>query len=101
VACHTGSPLQRGAAQPSKLVQLHLEWTEQHVDLSISNNGQGFEMNSHEHTGFGLRSIGERIEQLGGTMLIQSARGARTRIAIRCPLLPTTGDAPSEQKATT
>jgi two-component system, NarL family, sensor histidine kinase LiaS len=67
-------------------VQLHLESTEQHVSLSVSDNGQGFETTSREHHGFGLRSIRERIEQVGGTLLIQSSRDAGTRIVVHCPL---------------
>jgi signal transduction histidine kinase len=81
-------------------VQLNLEWTEQHISLSITDNGQGFEMTSHEHKGVGLRSICERIEQIGGTILIQSTKGAGTHIVIYCPLLRTTGDAPPENEVT-
>jgi NarL family two-component system sensor histidine kinase LiaS len=81
-------------------VQLHLEWTAQHVSLSITDNGQGFEMTSHAHKGVGLRSIRERIEQVGGTILIQSSKGAGTHIVMRCPFLQTMSDAPSENEAT-
>lgn len=78
-------------------VQIHLGWTEQHVSLSVSDNGQGFEMTSHAHTGLGLRSIRERIEQVGGTILIQSAKGAGTRIVVHCPL---SEQRPSENEVT-
>lgn len=78
---------------------LRLEWTEQHVSLSISDNGQGFETNLSEHKGVGLHSIRERIEQVGGTIQIQSTKGAGTHIIIRCPLLQTKSDVPSENKA--
>jgi signal transduction histidine kinase len=81
-------------------VQLHLGWTEQDVSLSISDNGQGFEMTSHEHKGFGLRSIRERIEQVGGTILIQGTKGAGTQIVAHCPLSQTTSDAPPENEVT-
>jgi NarL family two-component system sensor histidine kinase LiaS len=81
-------------------VQLHLEWTVRHVSLSITDNGLGFEMASHEHKGVGLRSIRERIEQVGGTILIQSTKGAGTHIVMHCPLLQTMGDAPSENEVT-
>src|SRR6266498_4061256 len=66
------------------LVQLHLKWTEQHISLSVSDNGCGFEVNAHEHNGLGLRSIRERIEQVGGTILIQSTKGAGTNIVVHC-----------------
>lgn len=82
------------------LVQLHLEWTKQNISLSVSDNGCGFEVNAHEHNGLGLRSIRERIEQIGGTILIQSTKGAGTHIVVRCPLLRTMGDAPSEHEVT-
>ena len=82
-------------------VQLHLGWTEQDVSLSISDNGQGFEMTSHEHKGFGLRSIRERIEQVGGTVLIQGTKGAGTRLVVHCPLSEQTmGNEPSENEVT-
>lgn len=81
-------------------VQLHLEWTEQHVSLSIFDNGQGFEMTSHKHKGLGLRSIRERIEQIGGTILIQSTKGMGTHIVMRCPLLQTMGDELAENGVT-
>ncbi len=82
------------------LVQLHLKWTEQHISLSVSDNGCGFEVNAHEHNGLGLRSIRERIEQVGGTILIQSTKGAGTHIVVHCPLPHTTSDAPPENEVT-
>ena len=80
------------------LVQLRLDCTEQQVSLSVSDNGCGFEVNSHEYNGLGLRSIGERIEQVGGTVLIQSSRGAGTHITVHCPLPQTRSDVPSENE---
>ncbi len=82
-------------------VHIHLEWAAQHVSLSISDNGQGFETNLYKHKGVGLHSIRERIEQIGGIIQIQSAKGAGTHIIILCPLLQTKGDAPSENKVAT
>jgi signal transduction histidine kinase len=80
-------------------VQVHLEWAESHVSLSIRDNGQGFAVSSHQHTGFGLRSLHERVEQIGGTLVLQSARGAGTRIAVHCPLPHLTGSVRSENEA--
>src|SRR6266700_6627518 len=82
----------------ARMAQLHLEWTEQHVSLSISDNGQGFEMLSHMHNGLGLHSMRERIEQVGGTILIQSTKGAGMHIIIHCPLLPTMDDSLAEHE---
>ncbi len=69
-------------------MHLHLERSEQHVTLTISDNGQGFEANSQQHKGVGLHSMCSRIEQVGGTTQIQSGKGVGTRIVIHCPLLP-------------
>lgn len=80
--------------------QLHLVWKEQQVSLSISDNGQGFEMSSQQHSGLGLRSMRERIEQVGGTLVIQSSREAGTCIIVLCPLLPTLDGAPAEHEVT-
>ena len=84
----------------ASLVQLHLEWTEQHVGLSVSDNGRGFEVNAHQYNGLGLRSISERIELVGGTILIQSTKGVGTHITVHCPLPQTTSDAPPENEVT-
>jgi two-component system, NarL family, sensor histidine kinase LiaS len=67
-------------------VRLHLEWTEQQVTLSLSDDGQGFDPGTLKQEGLGLLSMRERIEQVGGTVLIQSAKGAGTCIVTRCPL---------------
>jgi two-component system, NarL family, sensor histidine kinase LiaS len=67
-------------------VWLCLEWTEQQVTLALSDNGQGFDPHAVEQKGIGLRSIRERIEPVGGTVLIHSAPGAGTQIIAHCPL---------------
>lgn len=70
-------------------VHLRLEWTEQQLMLSLNDNGQGFDLDTVEQEGkesFGLRSIRERIEQVGGTIVINSTQGVGTCIVARCPL---------------
>jgi NarL family two-component system sensor histidine kinase LiaS len=79
-------------------VCLCLEWTEQQVTLSLSDNGQGFDPQTVERKGIGLRSIRERIEQVGGTVLIHSVPGTGTRIVARCPLPRASGNAPAENE---
>lgn len=81
-------------------VCLYLERAERHISLSISDNGQGFEMNLHKHKGVGLHSIRERVEQIKGTIVIQSTKAAGTHIVIQCPLHQIKGDAPAENKVT-
>src|SRR5258708_460594 len=67
-------------------VCLHLEWTEQQVTFSLSDNGAGFDTREVQREGLGLRSSRERIEQVGGTLLIQSTKGTGTCIVVHCPL---------------
>ena len=84
----------------ASVMHLRLEWTEQQVMLSLSDNGQGFETTAHERKGFGLRSMRERIEQIGGTLSIQSARGAGTRLIVQCPLVAQQATMPGENEVT-
>ena len=67
-------------------VHLGLERTEQEVTFSLSDDGQGFNAQAKDLEGIGLRSMRERIDQIGGTVLIESSEGAGTHIVARCPL---------------
>ena len=67
-------------------VNLCLERTEPQVTLTLSDNGQGFDPRTAEQKGIGLTSIRERIEQVGGTVLVHSVQGAGTQIVVQCPL---------------
>jgi signal transduction histidine kinase len=55
------------------------------LDVSISDDGVGLDP-TRRATGFGLRGIEERVRELGGTVLIQSATGQGATLAIRLPL---------------
>jgi NarL family two-component system sensor histidine kinase LiaS len=76
-------------------VRLHLAWTEQHVTLSLADNGRGFDSRAAEREGIGLHSMRERVEQIAGTVHIHSERSQGTRIIVCCPLA-CEGAAPSE-----
>ncbi len=54
--------------------------------LQIKDNGQGFDLTESRGQGLGLSSMRERVESVGGTLLIYStARG--THVEARVPLL--------------
>ena len=60
--------------------------------LAITDDGCGFDAAArpaHPDAGFGLLSMGERAESLGGTLAIRSAPGAGTTIEVvlPCPAL--------------
>jgi signal transduction histidine kinase len=58
----------------------------------IEDNGRGFQVNEQakppHSTGLGLLGIRERAANAGGTLVIASAPGRGTRIALRIPLPP-------------
>jgi signal transduction histidine kinase len=60
------------------------------VYLSISDDGIGFDLQRHiphgvVNGGLGLKSIGERVEALGGTFHLASTPGGGTRVEIKLP----------------
>jgi NarL family two-component system sensor histidine kinase LiaS len=65
-------------------VDLSLIYNGDSIQLSISDNGCGFDMHSKSH-GMGLRSIHERISSVHGTIQIQSAPGHGTRLLVQVP----------------
>ena len=58
----------------------------------IEDNGHGFALNEQrmpsKNTGLGLLGIRERAAIAGGSLVIDSAPGQGTRIALRIPLAP-------------
>jgi signal transduction histidine kinase len=67
----------------ASLVRIRLERDDSVLRLSIRDNGQGFDMNSDNHrAGFGLRSMQERAEVIGGRLNIESAPMEGTRVVL-------------------
>jgi signal transduction histidine kinase len=63
--------------------------------LQIADQGVGFEPGSFDGGGLGLVSMNERVNHLGGRLIIRSAPGAGTRIGVRVPLVVGT-DVPAD-----
>ncbi|MBN1430744.1 MAG: HAMP domain-containing protein [Anaerolineae bacterium] len=66
-------------------IEVVLSIDDRSVRLMIRDDGKGFDPDT-SHDGFGLRSMQERIESLGGTLSITSTPGKGTRLTICCPL---------------
>lgn len=88
-------------AQASR-VELALSTQEQQARLTISDDGVGFDpvaalTRSSHAKGYGLYSIRERLQYIGGECAIESAPGAGARITISAPVSggPFAGRAPS------
>lgn len=70
---------------------LHLRRQSLAVVLEVSDQGKGFDpallQHSNAHQGFGLFSIRERAELLGGTLTGDSAPGHGTRVILSLPII--------------
>jgi NarL family two-component system sensor histidine kinase LiaS len=69
----------------ARSAELSLVYQADAVTLTISDDGQGFDIGSPQ-SGLGLRSMRERAEALEGTLAIESAPGKGTRISAKCEL---------------
>ncbi|MDQ2087642.1 sensor histidine kinase [Herbivorax sp. ANBcel31] len=78
----------------AKNVTINLEFLKRELTLNISDDGRGFDAsvmtvkNESDNSGFGLFSMKERVELLGGNFEIDSAIGEGTNISIDVPLIP-------------
>ncbi len=75
---------------------------EHHVQISVADEGAGFDPDrsqalKHHGTGFGLLSLRERLEWLGGRLAIESTPAMGTHITL---LAPVELEAPAEAEAT-
>ena len=80
----------RKHAQASRVV-LTLSYMKDRVTLDVKDDGVGFEPGNGGRVpgaltgGFGLRAMRERVEQSGGTMLIESEPGGGATLAVELP----------------
>ena len=72
-------------AQP-RAISLVLGFYSHEVQLHIQDDGRGFDtLTSLAGSGFGLTSMRERAERLGGHLTLTSALGQGTKIAVKVP----------------
>lgn len=64
-------------------VQIRLVYAET-MQLTISDNGTGFDVQNRDHQGVGLSSMRERVQALGGHLNIQSGNDQGTIITVQC-----------------
>jgi signal transduction histidine kinase len=74
-------------------VQVRLDVAATRLVLAIADSGTGFDpravlASSNGSEGFGLRSMRDRVQLLGGQFIVHSAPGEGTRIEIDVPLNP-------------
>lgn len=76
-------------------VAITLSYIGDRIVLDVLDDGVGFDaarlktvIGAQDTGGFGLRAMRERIEQLGGTLLVESAPGEGTTIVVELPISP-------------
>lgn len=69
----------------ARLVSLSLREGPRQVVLSISDDGHGFEIMQSKQGSYGLSTMRERAEKLGGQVEIISRKGAGTTIRVHIP----------------
>jgi len=62
------------------------------IDVTIADDGAGFDVDCAWGTGLGLISMRERVEAVGGTLKIDSQPGAGTRVQIAAPIAGGAGE---------
>jgi NarL family two-component system sensor histidine kinase LiaS len=73
-------------------VEVDLVYDAHRVTLRVADDGRGFDPKERSQEGFGLRSMSERLEKLGGRVDVESAPGEGTRVDGICPLAGTPGE---------
>ncbi len=68
-------------------IELRLQRRQDYVRLFIRDNGVGFDMEVKKSASYGIISMQERVNEIGGSIQILSAPGRGTRIDIRVPIL--------------
>jgi signal transduction histidine kinase len=66
-------------------VEIQLAWTDESLEMTIRDDGQGFVVEESGGQGLGLASMRERVEALGGALTISSGASG-TRLEARAPL---------------
>ena len=69
----------------AKWVRVTLQFEGRHVNLSIEDDGKGFDP-SVSVAGYGMRSIRESVKQLHGQLDIDSSEGLGSRFSITLPI---------------
>jgi signal transduction histidine kinase len=58
---------------------------EQQATLTLEDDGVGFSVSSHSAEGFGLRGVRERLELVGGQLIIRASPQSGTQLHASIP----------------
>ena len=62
------------------------------VQLDVVDDGRGFDRGAVREDAVGLRSLEQRVDDFGGSALVESTPGHGTRVTVRAPLPPPAED---------
>jgi signal transduction histidine kinase len=93
IGVHLFRIVQEALANVRKHAQAHQAWVTlradpRRLDLEVRDDGKGFEANpspSSAARSFGLTSMRERAESLGGSLCVESQPGSGTRVLVEVP----------------
>jgi signal transduction histidine kinase len=71
----------------ASVIHIQLRFDEKTVRLSITDDGQGFDVKK-ESRGFGVTGMRERAREIGGKFRLDSKHGKGTRVEAAVPLSP-------------
>ena len=71
----------------ASLIGVKLFTLQDQVRLRVTDDGVGFDPDGEKLTSYGLRSMQERVAEVGGSMEIYSSVGKGTQIEVRIPLM--------------
>lgn len=70
----------------ASMVGIQLSYTPTSVTLTVQDNGVGFNPKIARAEGFGLQSMHQRAEELGGSLQLQSNAGRGTKVQVNLPV---------------
>jgi signal transduction histidine kinase len=79
-------------------VTVHISFAEMLLTVSIQDDGCGFDLTANP-TGHGLVNMKRRLEDIGGSCLIESSPKTGTTVQFRLLVRPSNEDAPGSQSA--
>ncbi|MBC8439791.1 MAG: PAS domain S-box protein [Deltaproteobacteria bacterium] len=76
----------------SLVAEIELSKIKNNIQIRVEDKGIGFDIHADrlkKYSGFGLYSLSERVENMGGNLIIKSSKGKGTKITLTVPLQET------------
>lgn len=69
----------------AKNVKVHIDTDEERVEVTVEDDGKGFNVSQALQDSMGIKVIKDRVEILGGEVILDSAQGQGSRITFTIP----------------